>query len=115
MDSRSAEQWDRHWSELSRTNALNPAQTWRGDLIMDLLAATEPSAPFRVLDIGCGSGELCAHLGTLRADAEVVGLDISEAALTLARQKVPAGRFRQCDLTRAVAIPGLSHWATHAV
>jgi 2-polyprenyl-3-methyl-5-hydroxy-6-metoxy-1,4-benzoquinol methylase len=38
----------------------------------------------RVLDLGCGTGQLARHLATLGA-AEVVGLDVSERMLALAR------------------------------
>lgn len=46
----------------------------------------------RLLDIGCGTGmaaQLAAKLG-----AEVAGLDAAEAALAIARERVPAGDFR---------------------
>lgn len=45
-----------------------------------------------LLDIGCGTGmaaQLAATLG-----AEVAGLDAAEAALAIARERVPAGDFR---------------------
>ena len=46
----------------------------------------------RVLDVACGTGFLTRHLR-----GEVVGLDLSEAMLEIARQRVPEATFVQGD------------------
>jgi SAM-dependent methyltransferase len=50
----------------------------------DLLALLPEVGGRRVLDLGCGAGQLARHLATCGA-AEVVGVDISERMLALAR------------------------------
>ena len=50
----------------------------------DLLALLPEVDGRRVLDLGCGAGQLARHLATLGA-AEVVGIDVSERMLALAR------------------------------
>lgn len=50
----------------------------------DLLALLPEVAGRRVLDLGCGAGQLAHHLATAGA-AEVVGVDVSERMLALAR------------------------------
>jgi 2-polyprenyl-6-hydroxyphenyl methylase/3-demethylubiquinone-9 3-methyltransferase len=45
----------------------------------------------RVLDVGCGNGYTCGAF--LRRGCQVVGLDLSEQGIALARQSYPAGRF----------------------
>jgi 2-polyprenyl-3-methyl-5-hydroxy-6-metoxy-1,4-benzoquinol methylase len=50
----------------------------------DLLALLAPVAGSRVLDLGCGAGQL-AHFLASRGAAEVVGVDVSERMLALAR------------------------------
>jgi 2-polyprenyl-3-methyl-5-hydroxy-6-metoxy-1,4-benzoquinol methylase len=110
-----ADDWDRHWSEHATTNALNPAQVYRRELIFRLLALRDAASPVRVLDLGCGSGELDMHLLRERRDMEILGLDVSETGIEIARRKVPGGQFRQQDFTKPLAIPGFDHWATHAV
>ena len=75
----------------------------------DLLALLPAVDGRRVLDLGCGAGQLSRHLATTGA-AEVVGIDVSERMLALAHAewahprvtylrgaieeaKFPAGRF----------------------
>jgi len=50
----------------------------------DLLALLPDVDGRRVLDLGCGAGQLARHLATTGA-AEVVGVDVSERMLALAR------------------------------
>src|SRR5688500_8685331 len=50
----------------------------------DLLALLSEVDGRRVLDLGCGAGQLAHHLATTGA-ADVVGVDISERMLALAR------------------------------
>src|SRR6266704_4816361 len=50
----------------------------------DLLALLPDVDGRRVLDLGCGAGQLARHLATSGA-AEVVGVDLSERMLALAR------------------------------
>ncbi len=50
----------------------------------DLLALLPEVDDRRVLDLGCGAGQLAHHLATAGA-AEVVGVDVSERMLALAR------------------------------
>jgi SAM-dependent methyltransferase len=46
----------------------------------------------RVLDVGCGSGEMCA-LAVARG-AEAAGLDAAEAMIEITRRRVPSGDLR---------------------
>ena len=58
--------------------------------IADLAAVGEGT---RVLDVGCGSGEFCV-LAAERG-AEVAGIDAAAGMLAVARERVPAGEFRE--------------------
>ena len=53
------------------------------------------AAPRRVLDFGCNTGAASALLAA--AGHRVVGVDISESAVALARQRVPSATFEQID------------------
>jgi SAM-dependent methyltransferase len=65
-----------------------------------MLDAAGVSRGMKVLDVCCGPGPLAA--GALERGAEATGLDLSEAAVELARKLVPNGRFQQGD---AQALP----------
>ena len=54
-----------------------------------------------VLDVGCGSGENLAALAAL-GKYELTGLDVSEGALSLSRQRVPSARLMQLDIQTEV-------------
>jgi ubiquinone/menaquinone biosynthesis C-methylase UbiE len=52
--------------------------------------------PFNLLEVGCGEGDLLAHLAALRP-AECVGTDVSERILEEARRRHPTLRFERHD------------------
>lgn len=54
----------------------------------------------RVLDVGCGNGFTCGEF--LRRGCEVVGVDLSEQGIALAREKYPDGRFEVLEADRQI-------------
>ena len=54
-----------------------------------------------ILDVGCGTGEITARLGELYTEASIVGVDLIERNLELARRRCAAlgsrVTFRQAD------------------
>lgn len=71
----------------------------------DLLAMVDPVPGGRVVDLGCGSGELTAELHTATGAAQTVGVDSSEAMLAEVRGHAPAGSglsFVAADITAFV-------------
>lgn len=62
--------------------------------LIDLLA---PKAHERILDLGCGSGELTAKIAELAG--EVVGIDTSREMIAKAKAQFPACRFEVADAT----------------
>ena len=73
-------------------------RAWKRDLIGTLPSLTRP----RCLDIACGTGDLCELLAAKYFDAEIVGLDLTEAMLKIARARVPGPRvtFQAGDMCR---------------
>ena len=65
-----------------------------GESLLELL---EPRAGERILDVGCGTGQLTAEIA--RSGASVVGLDNSPEMLSEARKNFPACTFEQADAT----------------
>src|SRR3954452_11292619 len=56
--------------------------------VLDLLA---PQPGERIVDLGCGTGDLTAQIAA--AGAEVIGLDASEAMIVRSRERFPQLRF----------------------
>ncbi|MEQ1661919.1 MAG: methyltransferase domain-containing protein [Thiobacillus sp.] len=69
----------------------------RGQGLVDLLA---PQAGERILDLGCGTGDIAAAMA--KRGAHVVGIDASPAMIASARERFPGRDFRIAD---AAALP----------
>lgn len=65
---------------------------------LDLLARVPAEAPARVVDLGCGAGNVTRLLATRWPAAEVSGVDGSAAMLERARAAAPSLRFEQADI-----------------
>jgi demethylmenaquinone methyltransferase/2-methoxy-6-polyprenyl-1,4-benzoquinol methylase len=72
-----------------RYDLINHVITWGMDGWWRLKAAREclSSAPRRVLDLGCGTGDLAIQMAKMADDIEVIGLDYSLPMLEIARKK----------------------------
>ena len=60
-----------------------------------LLEWLAPQKGERILDLGCGTGQLSSEIAA--SGAEVVGVDRSQEMITEARNKFPALHFEVCD------------------
>src|SRR5215472_206521 len=73
---------------------------WRhGEELVNLLA---PKPGERILDLGCGTGQLTAEIA--KAGAEVIGIDSSPEMIGQARSNYPTLRFELADATRFRAV-----------
>jgi trans-aconitate 2-methyltransferase len=86
---------------------------------LDLLALVTPRPGLRVVDLGCGTGELTRLAHERLLASETVGIDLSEAMLSRAAAHAGGGlSFRQGDLAAASGGPYdviLSNAALHWV
>jgi trans-aconitate 2-methyltransferase len=64
---------------------------------LDLLAQVPLEAPARVVDLGCGPGNVTTILRQRFPNAEMMGVDGSATMLERARAAVPECRFEQAD------------------
>jgi SAM-dependent methyltransferase len=85
--------------------------------LIDELAVAAPRGG-TVVDLGCGSGILAAALSD--AGYHVLGIDMSEAMVALARTRAPkaefrAGSFVSADLPRCVAVTAIGEVLNYAV
>lgn len=65
-------------------------------------------APPRVLDIGCGDGELLARVHRRRPDAVLIGIDISADEIARAAARLPASAQLHCQRAQALSPPDAS-------
>lgn len=85
-----------------------------------LLAMLAPQPEERILDVGCGTGQLTAEL--TRAGSRVLGTDSSEAMIAQARANFPALEFEVADVRAlrfhdefdAVFSNAMLHWVKEA-
>lgn len=65
---------------------------------------TNTQEKIKIIDIGCGYGEILAELAEAFPNAELTGVDINEAAIDEACQRVPKALFFQKNLESATLI-----------
>jgi len=91
------EYWTSHYDRLDRT--LSPVTT-------PLLAFAAPRPGSTVIDVGCGCGATTIEIVRAVGSAgKVIGLDISEPMLTLARQRLAEFSNATCRLGDASELP----------
>ena len=86
--------WDERWGRQQQPNGF---QTRRGEAVLRLVQTLRLDNP-RILDFGCGTGwftERLSHVG------RAVGIDLSSAAIALARATYPNVAFIAGDLYEA--------------
>ncbi|HTL11928.1 MAG TPA: class I SAM-dependent methyltransferase [Bdellovibrionota bacterium] len=111
--------WDSHWEQYSEVTASNPAHEYRRQLIFrelaDLIQGPEGEGT-QLLDIGSGQGDFAREVSRRYPKTAILGLDLSQQGVEIARKKVPSGTFLQRDLLQSADVPpGQRQWADVAV
>ena len=78
--------WDTHWRDYDASASRNPAQAYRRKLVMDALRAGQHA---KVLDLGCGQGDLLMIARAELPQLEYFGVDGSEEGLRLTAERNP--------------------------
>ena len=124
FDRTAAETWARLTSDAPVSRIRATVRAGRAEMRAELLSRLPGDLTgVRVLDAGCGPGDLAVALA--RRGADVVGVDLSESLLRVARERMPrdvAGRIdlRAGDMTdpahgtfdAVVAMDSLIHYRT---
>jgi SAM-dependent methyltransferase len=108
--------WDRHWEDIEYSVAVNPARPYRHRLVVANLAIRNIQA-CRILDIGSGDGDLLTAISAQYSNVpKLLGLELSQSGIEVAKRRVPHATFLQRDLIAAQDGPGpYQHFGTHAV
>jgi SAM-dependent methyltransferase len=85
--------WRETWGDMQRAGPVHIHQR------RILLRVVRRISVVSVLDVGCGSGENLRALAAV-SGLKLFGADVSAAALTLARQRVPSAHLVQLDVQR---------------
>jgi len=88
--------WDTHWEHLNPVAARIPSQLFRHRLVA---AQVRTIGPTRLLDIGCGQGDLLKVLSDFVSENQLAGIELSEKGVELSKCQVPLATIRCCDLT----------------
>lgn len=111
-----SDDWNRHWRDFADSAASNPAQAYRRFLIFRALELARGQKPVRLFELGSGQGDLARDLAEGHPELELVGTDVSEEGLDIARSKVPSATFFQHDFAKRASLPErYQTWASHAV
>jgi trans-aconitate 2-methyltransferase len=107
----------------AKTNDWNPALDESGHAFVwkmadEVFLFLNPRSGERILDVGCGTGQLTARISA--SGARVVGIDSSGEMIRQARANFPQGEFRVADVTNfslgerfdAVFSNAALHWVT---
>ena len=70
-----------------------------------LVAQADPPAGGRVLEIGCGTGNVLARMARARPDVELMGIDPDSGALDRARAKLPGAVRLERGYADALPLP----------
>jgi SAM-dependent methyltransferase len=81
----STDDWNQHWKAYAESAAANPAQAYRRRLIFRALDLARAPKPVRLLEIGSGQGDLSRELKERHPELELVGIDVSEMGVQIAR------------------------------
>jgi 2-polyprenyl-3-methyl-5-hydroxy-6-metoxy-1,4-benzoquinol methylase len=89
--------YDDMWNRYGHLEAESPAAFHRRRLVVELAAqAVGPTA--RVLDVGCGQGELLHDLAARLPSLRIAGADLSEQSLRTSRANNPTFDLFELDL-----------------
>lgn len=108
--------WEAHWRRFARATDLNPGQHYRRHVIGAVLDAAGAGSRSRILDAGCGAGDLLRSLAARFPGAEFRGIEPSAEGVAAGRALCPDVTFVQSGLYPLTDdVARLEGWATHAV
>lgn len=116
MTNHPADDWDRHWTEISPASDIAPSTRYRRRVIERMLEIDAPGDGARVLEIGSGTGSFAELFVPRYPKARFLGLDLSATGVRMASRKIPSAEFRQRDLLKPAGPDDRTEFgATHAL
>ena len=97
--------WNKHWSVYDANAQANPAHLFRLQLISEMIKSLPGS---RLVDIGCGQGDLLRHINSRHPSFSLFGFELSASGVASTKRKVPSADVRELDLFSESASSELS-------
>ncbi len=94
------------YADLERGRGTDPASEPTFELRVRAALRVVGAAPKRILDFGCGAGDAARRF--VEVGHQVMGVDLSEPGIRLARTRVPGARFELIDSETQVPLPDQS-------
>lgn len=92
------------WNKFTASASIHPANLYRYNLIASYIAALDGSKK-RIVDLGCGNGELLRYLHEKQVGEQYWGFDGSSAIVERNRRAHKFADFAQADLQRPDLFP----------
>jgi len=86
--------WDWHWQHWQERRTVNQWKQTRHEKVLEFVKSVAVTHP-RILDLGCGPGWYTDQLAQF---GDVTGIDLSESAINMARQRFPNINFIAANL-----------------
>ena len=96
LEGLTAAEYDEQWGVLSDFIRYHPGARHRRRLILKMVR--DLACP-RILDVGCGPGELVTFFRENLPGRELTGCDLSPEVIATNTQRIPDARFRVLDIT----------------
>ena len=87
--------WSAEWDDMKKYGP------FARHLRRQILSVLQPLQFETVLDVSCGQGALLTEIAERFPQVQLYGTELSAAALTLTRQRLPGGQFWPLDLEQA--------------
>lgn len=87
----------RHGPTIEALGWTKPKHNLRYRVLLEYWLYSRPHCPLRVLDFGCGFGDLFGFAQQRQMPIEYTGLDINPDLIAVARQRYPAAHFLCID------------------
>jgi len=94
--------WDSHWRSLEPVTTKIPSQAFRHRLVIVYVINAKPE---KIIDVGCGQGDLLKELSHYFDAGALAGLELSTTGVSEALKKLPRADIHQFDLLSADTSP----------
>ncbi|OGK21576.1 hypothetical protein A3C23_01695 [Candidatus Roizmanbacteria bacterium RIFCSPHIGHO2_02_FULL_37_13b] len=94
--------YEKWWLQNENANRLDPGTRLRKKIICNEIKLNN-----KILDLGCGSGELLIEINKKYSNKELYGADISEKALNILRKRKITKQVYQSNLEQDAKLPGV--------